>query len=90
MGVGEMVGQYTPLFLEALGSSIAYTSQFPHSLLCLAAELSATGALIQYPTPEAEGQGTDKVIAGGHREAPSKEADNGDRNHPRTNGGWGA
>jgi H+/Cl- antiporter ClcA len=65
--VGGMVGVSTALFLEALGWSIAYTDQSPYSFVLLPAALFVSGALIKYLAPDAEGQGTDKVIEAVHK-----------------------
>ncbi len=67
MAVGGIVGVSTTLFLDALGWSIAHTDQFPCSFLFLPAALFVSGALIIYLAPEAEGQGTDKVIEAVHK-----------------------
>jgi H+/Cl- antiporter ClcA len=65
--VGGMVGASTTLFLKTLGWSIAYMNQIPHSFYLLPAALFLSGVLIKYLAPDAEGQGTDKVIEAVHK-----------------------
>jgi H+/Cl- antiporter ClcA len=65
--VGGMVGASTTFFLTALGWSIAYMDRFSYSFLLLPVALFLSGALIKYLAPDAEGQGTDKVIEAVHK-----------------------
>lgn len=74
--VGGMVGVSTTLFLEALGWSITYADQSPYSFLLLMAALFLSGALMKYLAPDAEGEGTDKVIEAVHKR--SGEMNDGD------------
>jgi H+/Cl- antiporter ClcA len=67
--VGGMVGVSTTIFLETLGWSIAYMDQLPHSFFVLPVALFLSGVLIKYLAPDAEGQGTDKVIEAVHKRA---------------------
>jgi H+/Cl- antiporter ClcA len=67
--VGAMVGASTTFFLKILNWSIAYMDQFPHSFFLLPAALFLSGVLIKYLAPDAEGQGTDKVIEAVHKQS---------------------
>lgn len=67
--VGGMVGISTTVFLKALAWSIAYIDRFPYSFLLLPAALFLSGCLIKYLAPDAEGQGTDKVIEAVHKQS---------------------
>jgi H+/Cl- antiporter ClcA len=65
--VGGMVGGSTTFFLKTLGWSIAYINQIPYYFFLLPAALFLSGVLIKYLAPDAEGQGTDKVIEAVHK-----------------------
>ncbi len=66
---GAIVGGSTTFFLKTLTWSIAYMEQFPHYFLLLPMALFLSGVLIKYLAPDAEGQGTDKVIEAVHKRA---------------------
>jgi H+/Cl- antiporter ClcA len=65
--VGTIVGASTAFFLKTLNWSIAYMEQIPHSYFLLPVALFLSGVLIKYLAPDAEGQGTDKVIEAVHK-----------------------
>jgi H+/Cl- antiporter ClcA len=65
--VGTIVGASTAFFLKTLNWSIAYMEQIPNSFFLLPVGLFLSGVLIKYLAPDAEGQGTDKVIEAVHK-----------------------
>lgn len=65
--IGIIVGLSTALFLKMLNWSTAFTGRFSWYFLLLPFALLASALLVKYLAPDAEGQGTEKVIEAVHR-----------------------
>jgi H+/Cl- antiporter ClcA len=65
--IGILSGFSTTYFLKLLAWSINKVTQYPYDFLLLPFALFLSGLLIQYLAPEAEGQGTDRVIEAIHK-----------------------
>lgn len=68
-GVGAMVACSTALFLTALEASLGLVQPFPYAFLLLPIGLMLSGWITTSLSPEAEGQGTDRVIHAIHHQA---------------------
>lgn len=65
--IGIIVGFSTALFLKMLNWSTAYAARFGWYFLLLPFALLASSLMVKYLAPDAEGQGTEKVIEAVHR-----------------------
>lgn len=65
--IGIIAGSATAGFLKFLNYSIAQMERFPFYFFFLPGGLFISGLLITYLAPEAEGQGTDRVIEAVHK-----------------------
>jgi H+/Cl- antiporter ClcA len=65
--IGIIVGFSTALFLKMLNWSTAYAGRFSWYFLLLPFALLASSLMVKYLAPDAEGQGTEKVIEAVHR-----------------------
>lgn len=68
-GVGAMVACSTAFFLTALETSLGLVQPFPYAFLLLPIGLMLSGWITTSLSPEAEGQGTDRVIHAIHHQA---------------------
>ena len=68
MGTGALVGLSTAVFLKVLEWSMGYAGKFPYFTLLLPIGLFLSALIIHYLAPEAEGQGTDRVIEAVHKD----------------------
>jgi len=64
---GAVVGLSTAIFLRALDMGIGFASQYKYYFLLLPLALFASGLIVKYLAPEAEGHGTEKVIEAVHK-----------------------
>ena len=67
--IGGMVGLSTTFFLKILNWSIDYTGRYPYYFLLLPGAFFLSAVLIKYLAPDAEGQGTDRVIEAVHKQS---------------------
>jgi len=65
--IGIIVGAFTTLFLNILGTSSSFLRHYPGSYFLLPVGMFLSVALIKYLCPDAEGHGTEAVIEAIHK-----------------------